>query len=107
MATPRAEDYIGYGKNITFGIKTCAVRHTKQSVTMSALGQKQTSGWVEGMSALPPIADIGGVSSDVRYVPKADIRGNVARHSSAIADAGFTKKANPPISAIGLACIPI
>jgi hypothetical protein len=26
------------------------------------------------MSALPPKADIGGVSSDVRYVPKADIK---------------------------------
>ena len=25
------------------------------------------------MSALPPKADIGGVSSDVRFVPKADI----------------------------------
>jgi hypothetical protein len=25
------------------------------------------------MSALPPKADIGGVSSDVRFVPRADI----------------------------------
>ena len=25
------------------------------------------------MSGLPPKADIGGVSSDVRYVPRADI----------------------------------
>jgi hypothetical protein len=25
------------------------------------------------MSALPPKADIGGVSSDVRFVPKADV----------------------------------
>src|SRR5215469_487226 len=28
---------------------------------------------VEGMSALPPIADIGTQSRDVRFVPKADI----------------------------------
>jgi hypothetical protein len=33
------------------------------------------------MSALPPKADIGGVSPDVRFVPKADIElgmGNIA-----------------------------
>jgi hypothetical protein len=39
---------------------------------MSALGQKQTLHSEIGMSALPPKADIGGVSSDVRFVPKAD-----------------------------------
>jgi hypothetical protein len=38
---------------------------------MSALGQKQTSRFEIAMSALPPKADIGGVSSDVRFVPKA------------------------------------
>jgi hypothetical protein len=40
---------------------------------MSALGQKQTLERLHSMSALPPIADIGGVRSDVRFVPKADI----------------------------------
>ena len=40
---------------------------------MSALGQKQTSGHVRSMSALPPKADIGTQPRDVRYVPKADI----------------------------------
>jgi hypothetical protein len=40
---------------------------------MSALGQKQTLRAEISMSALPPKADIGGVSSDVRFVPKADI----------------------------------
>src|SRR5262249_4207482 len=39
---------------------------------MSALGQKQTSGHLRSMSALPPKADIGTQSRDVRFVPKAD-----------------------------------
>ena len=40
---------------------------------MSALGQKQTSRHLQPMSALPPKADIGTQSANVRYVPKADI----------------------------------
>jgi diketogulonate reductase-like aldo/keto reductase len=40
---------------------------------MSALGQKQTSDVVHGMSALPPKADIRLRGRDVRFVPKADI----------------------------------
>src|SRR5262249_50281190 len=40
---------------------------------MPALGQKQTSGHVRAMSALPPKADIGTLSRNVRFVPKADI----------------------------------
>jgi hypothetical protein len=40
---------------------------------MSALGQKRTSGLVEGMSALPPKADMDHHGRDVRFVPKADI----------------------------------
>src|SRR6516225_10397029 len=39
---------------------------------MSALGQKQTSAHVRVMSALPPKADIGTQSRNVRFVPKAD-----------------------------------
>ena len=39
---------------------------------MSALGQKRTFGHVRAMSALPPKADIGTHSRDVRFVPKAD-----------------------------------
>ena len=42
-------------------------------VLMSALGQKQTLKCSGLMSALPSKADIGVVSSDVRFVPKADI----------------------------------
>ena len=40
---------------------------------MSALGQKRTLHKVCVMSALPPKADIGTQSRDVRFVPKADI----------------------------------
>ena len=40
---------------------------------MSALGQKQTFAVQEGMSALPPKADIDGQSFDVRFVPIADM----------------------------------
>jgi len=40
---------------------------------MSALGQKQTLKRFHPMSALPPIADIGTHSRNVRFVPKADI----------------------------------
>ena len=40
---------------------------------MSALGQKRTSKDVQSMSALPPKADIGTQSRNVRFVPKADI----------------------------------
>jgi len=42
-------------------------------VMMSALGQKRTSERIFVMSALPPKADIGTQSCDVRFVPKADI----------------------------------
>ena len=40
---------------------------------MSALGQKQTCAVQEGMSALPPKADMCGATRDVRFVPEADI----------------------------------
>jgi hypothetical protein len=40
---------------------------------MSALGQKQTSGHLQPTSALPPKADIGTQSWNVRFVPKTDI----------------------------------
>ena len=40
---------------------------------MSALGQKQTFAVQNGMSALPPKADIGSAQVHVRFVPKADI----------------------------------
>ena len=42
---------------------------------MSALGQKQTSRHLQPMSALSPKADIGTQPRNVRFVPKADIRG--------------------------------
>ena len=40
---------------------------------MSALGQKQTCAAQNGMSALPPKADMCGATRDVRFVPIADI----------------------------------
>ena len=40
---------------------------------MSALGHKQTYAVQNGMSALPPIADICSAQAHVRFVPKADI----------------------------------
>ena len=40
---------------------------------MSALGQKKTFAVQNVMSALPPIADMSGAKSDVRFVPEADI----------------------------------
>ena len=40
---------------------------------MSALGQKQTCAAQNGMSALPPKADMCGALAHVRFVPKADI----------------------------------
>jgi hypothetical protein len=40
---------------------------------MSALGQKRTWPHFRSMSALPPKADIGTQSRNVRFVPKADI----------------------------------
>jgi hypothetical protein len=40
---------------------------------MSALGHKQTFAVQNGMSALPPIADICSAQAHVRFVPTADI----------------------------------
>src|SRR5215472_4608840 len=47
-------------------------RRLRYPMAMSALDQKQTSehNWI--MSALPPKADIGTQSRNVRFVPKAD-----------------------------------
>jgi len=45
------------------------------------MGQKQTSQYLQPMSALPPIADIGTQSRSVRFVPKADISGLDTAHS--------------------------
>jgi hypothetical protein len=46
--------------------------HQKEA-SMSALGQKQTLKRLRLMSALPPKADIGTQSWNVRFVPEADI----------------------------------
>jgi len=44
---------------------------------MSALGQKQTSAHARRMSALPPKADIGTQTRNVRFVPKADMKAHM------------------------------
>jgi hypothetical protein len=44
---------------------------------MSALGQKQTFAVQNGMSALPPKADMCGATQYVRFVPIADIAGTI------------------------------
>jgi hypothetical protein len=46
------------------------LRRSNMPKRMSALGQKQTSAHVRVMSALPPKADIGTQSWNVRFVPK-------------------------------------
>jgi len=46
---------------------------------MSALGQKQTCAAQNGMSALPPKADMCSALGDVRFVPKADIEPKTER----------------------------
>src|SRR6516225_5936515 len=46
---------------------------------MSALGQKQTLRHLQPMSALPPKADIGTWSRNVRFVREADIQGRCSR----------------------------
>ena len=49
---------------------------------MSALGQKQTCAVQNGMSALPPKADMCSANSDVRFVPIADI--SIASRTNAV-----------------------
>jgi|SRR6516164_8838537 hypothetical protein len=50
-----------------------AVHSSNPRLATSALGQKRTSEDIQSMSALPPKADIGTHSRNVRFVPKADI----------------------------------
>src|SRR5215467_1162512 len=49
-----------------------------QMRSLSALGQKRTSKHVRVMSALPPKADIGTQSRDVRFVPNADYQRSIS-----------------------------
>src|SRR6516165_973387 len=57
---------------------------------MSALGHKRTLVHVRLMSALPPKADIGTRSRNVRFVPKADIGCARAASGQAEADPAIT-----------------
>src|SRR5215471_1370262 len=49
-----------------------------QMRSLSALGQKRTSKHVRVMSALPPKADIGTQSRNVRFVPDADYQRSIS-----------------------------
>ena len=49
---------------------------------MSALGQKQTFAVQNGMSALPPKADMCSATRHVRFVPIADIVQFSPKHRS-------------------------
>ena len=52
---------------------------------MSALGQKQTCAAQKVMSALPPKADMCGATTDVRFVPIADMTKFYSITTSAVA----------------------
>ena len=52
---------------------TVILRGKNPQDRMSALGQKRTLECVRAMSALPPKADIGTQSRDVRFVQKGDM----------------------------------
>ena len=67
---------------------------------MSALGHKRTLIHVHMMSALPPKADIGTQSRDVRFVPKADIAGVRRQPVSVLGDQGDAKRRAVPFFSI-------
>ena len=64
---------------------------------MSALGHKQTLEHVRIMSALPPKADIGTQSRNVRFVPKADILRCSKKHLDNMS-LTYTKALSPVIA---------
>src|SRR6516165_8860197 len=70
MASPAPRTTSGYQKNITFLDRELSFANIQAAAPMSALGQKRTSWLADGMSALPPKADIGTQSRNVRFVPK-------------------------------------
>jgi hypothetical protein len=51
---------------------TVSNRIVGSGTSMSGLGQKQTFAVQKAMSALPPKADIGTQSRNVRFVPQPD-----------------------------------
>ena len=56
---------------------------------MSALGHKRTFAVQNGMSGLPPKADMCSATKDVRFVPKADISLQVAALHDMIAGVAY------------------
>src|SRR6516165_2068662 len=72
MASPAPRTTSGIKSSITFWVEKRAVPYERPAL-MSALGQKRTSHQVRSTSALPPKADIGTQSRNVRFVPKAAV----------------------------------
>src|SRR5262249_53386741 len=68
---PRAQCFVPSATPRPF--KVWQAPRSKIGCLTSASGQKRTFEHVRAMSALPPIADIGTQSRDVRFVPIADI----------------------------------
>ena len=71
---------LGHGVECPGAVRDCHAGPAESSIaiamahpSMSALGQKQTSRLLEGMSALPPKADIGTQSRNVRFVLEGDV----------------------------------
>jgi hypothetical protein len=64
MACPKAQEHANFGRG-----QGAILRSNNSEPPMSQLGQKQTSHSETQMSALPPKADIGERSYDVRFVP--------------------------------------
>jgi hypothetical protein len=60
---------------------------------MSALGHKRTYAVQEGMSALPPKADMCGATKDVRFVPIKDI----GRLRAVRQQRGYARQNNPDL----------
>jgi hypothetical protein len=75
----------------TLAISAVRSGESKSASAMSALGQKQTSRHLQSMSALPPKADIGTQSWNVRFVRIADISA-AARHVRSGSDFRFNSE---------------
>jgi hypothetical protein len=65
-------DYISLLRPAKWGSRV-GLHSSNPELLMPALGQKQTSAPAQGMSALPPKADIAERDEDVCFVPGRDI----------------------------------
>ena len=71
ISAPEAQDKASYRLTLALWKRPGEVRRKLMvGQPMSALGQKRTFAVQNGMSALPPIADMCAATRDVRFVPK-------------------------------------